>query len=77
MLFSGVMKSIYGLAGGSMADQIASVYADKGYDSEAIRNYLKDRGIVPCISVQEEHQTVRGQLVQKVQLCSVCCGTVL
>ena len=32
-----------------MADQIASVYADKGYDSEAIRNYLKDRGIVPCI----------------------------
>ena len=26
-----------------------SVYADKGYDSEAIRCHLKDRGIVPCI----------------------------
>ena len=47
MLFSDMVFS--GLAGGSMADQIASVYADKGYDSEAIRNYLKDRGIVPRI----------------------------
>ena len=60
-----------------MAGQIASVYADKGYDSGAIRNYLKDRCTVPCISVQEEHQAIRGQLVQKAQLCLICCGTVL
>ena len=27
-------------------------------------------------SVQEEHQTVRGQLVQKVRLCLMCCRVV-
>jgi len=30
-------------------DQIISVYADKGYDADTIRNYLKSRNIVPCI----------------------------
>jgi transposase len=29
--------------------QIKKVYADKGYDSKTIRNYLKNRNIVPCI----------------------------
>ena len=29
--------------------KIKSVYADKGYDSKIIRNYLKSRNIVPCI----------------------------
>ena len=53
VLFADMMKSISSLAGGSMADQIASVYADKGYDSAAIRNRLKGRGIVPCISYRK------------------------
>jgi len=29
--------------------QIVSVYADKGYDSSVIRNYLKSKHIIPCI----------------------------
>jgi len=29
--------------------QITSVYADKGYDSKIIRNYLKNRNIADCI----------------------------
>jgi len=29
--------------------KIKSVYADKGYDSTTIRNYLKSKNIVPCI----------------------------
>jgi len=29
--------------------KIKSVYADKGYDSKMIRNYLKSKNIVPCI----------------------------
>jgi len=30
-------------------EQIVSVYADKGYDSKTIRNYLKSKNIIPCI----------------------------
>jgi len=30
-------------------EQIVSVYADKGYDSKTIREYLKSRNIVDCI----------------------------
>jgi len=29
--------------------KIKSVYADKGYDSKIIREYLKSKNIVPCI----------------------------
>ena len=32
-----------------MIKQITSVYADKGYDSTTIRNYLKSRNMIPCI----------------------------
>ena len=31
------------------ACKIKSVYADKGYDSIIIRNYLKSKNIIPCI----------------------------
>jgi len=30
-------------------EQIVSVYADKGYDSTSIRDYLKNKNITPCI----------------------------
>ncbi|MEX0862257.1 transposase [Nitrosopumilus sp.] len=30
-------------------EQIVSVYADKGYDSKTIQNYLKSRDIIACI----------------------------
>jgi len=29
--------------------KIKSVYADKGYDSKIIRDYLKSKNIIPCI----------------------------
>ena len=31
-------------------NKIKSVYADKGYDSKSIRNYLKNKNIKDCIS---------------------------
>ena len=45
--------------------RLFSVYADKGYDSEAIRCHLKDKDIVPCIPYRKNTKSVRGQLVQK------------
>ena len=75
MLFSDVMFS--GLVGAPWQIRLFSVPADKGYDSAAIRCHLKSKDIVPCISVQEGHQAVRGQFVQKVWLDSICCGKIL
>ncbi len=39
--------------------QIASVYADKGYDSTSIRNYLKNRNINPCIPFRKNSNKAR------------------
>ena len=38
-----VIESISDFLDSNMIQQIASVYADKGYDSDLIRNYLKNR----------------------------------
>jgi len=43
------MESISDFIDGSMMNQIISVYADKGYDSTTIREYLKNRNIKDCI----------------------------
>ena len=44
-----VVENISDFVDDGMIEEIASVYADKGYDSGTIRNYLKNRNIVPCI----------------------------
>jgi len=43
------MESISDHLDSSATREIRSVYADKGYDSRIIRNYLKSRNITPCI----------------------------
>ena len=47
--FIDVMKGISDLLDDESIQQVISVYADKGYDSTSIRNYLKNKNIVPCI----------------------------
>ena len=47
--FTDVMKGISDFLDDKSIRQIISVYADKGYDSASIRNYLKNKNIVPCI----------------------------
>ena len=45
-----VMENISDYLDDDSIKQITSVYADKGYDSKAIREYLKSRNILDCIS---------------------------
>ena len=45
-----VMENISDYLDDNSIKQITSVYADKGYDSKAIREYLKSRNILDCIS---------------------------
>ena len=47
--FTDVMKGISDFLDDKSIRQIISVYADKGYDSASIRNYLKNKNIVLCI----------------------------
>ena len=47
--FVDVMESISDFLDDSMVKEIISVYADKGYDSGTIRDYLKNKNIIPCI----------------------------
>jgi len=43
------MESISDYLDDSTIQQIVAVYADKGYDSKSIREYLKSRNIIPRI----------------------------
>lgn len=45
----GVMENISDHLSCYITKKIKSVYADKGYDSKIIRNYLKNRNIKDCI----------------------------
>ena len=47
--FVDVMESIPNYLDDSTIQQIVAVYADKGYDSKTIREYLKNRNIKDCI----------------------------
>jgi len=44
-----VMENISDYLNGDTIKQIESVYADKGYDSKTIREYLRNRKITDCI----------------------------
>ena len=44
-----VMENISDYLDDDTIQEIISVYADKGYDSVTIRDYLKNRNINPCI----------------------------
>ena len=43
------MENISDFPGDESAKQITSAYADRGYDSKSIRDYLKNGNINPCI----------------------------
>jgi len=47
--FVDVMENIPDHLSYSITKQIKSVYADKGYDSKIIREYLRNRNIIDCI----------------------------
>ena len=47
--FIDVMESISEYLDDDLIKQIASVYADKGYDATYIRNYLRNNGMNCCI----------------------------
>lgn len=47
--FVDVIENISDFLDDDSIQQIASVYADKGYDAKYIRNYLRNRNIVCCI----------------------------
>jgi len=47
--FIDVMENTSNFVDDHSTKQIVSVYADKGYDSHSIRDYLKSRNITPCI----------------------------
>ena len=53
--FIDVMENISDFVDDDMMREIASVYADKGYDSGAIRDYLKNRNINPCIPFRKNN----------------------
>jgi len=48
-IFINVIESISDYLEDYILEQIVAVYADKGYDSKIIRNYLKSKNIIPCI----------------------------
>ena len=52
-----VMENISDFVDDCTIKEIVSVYADKGYDSMAIRNYLKNRNINPCIPFRKNSNT--------------------
>ncbi len=46
-------------------EQIVSVYADKGYDSKTIRNYLRNNDIACCIPYKTNSKFVLNNNMQK------------
>ena len=51
--FVDVMESISDYLDDDIIEQIVAVYADKGYDSKTIREYLKNRNMFDCISKRD------------------------
>ena len=56
-LISDFVESISDFADNKMCQEIISVYADKGYDSTSIRDYLESRNMIPCIPFRKNNKT--------------------
>lgn len=61
--FIDVVKNISEYLDDDSIEQIVSVYADKGYDAEFIREYLKKRNIRDCIP-HRNFKTKRNKTIQ-------------
>jgi len=59
--FADVAESISDYLDNESIEKIKSVYADKGYDSDSIRDYLRSRNIVPCIP-KRNFKTINNQI---------------
>jgi transposase len=62
--FIDVIESISDFLDDDMIDEIASVYADKGYDAVTIREYLKNRNIISCIP-KRNFKTEKGNTINQ------------
>jgi len=51
------MENISEYLDDTMIGSIVAVYADKGYDSKTIREYLKNRNIKDCIPFRKNSKT--------------------
>ncbi len=58
------MESVSEYLDDQMTEEIASVYADKGYDAKYIRNYLRNRGIACCIPYKINSKFILQNSVQ-------------
>lgn len=60
------MENISDFLDDNTIKEIASVYADKGYDSTSIRDYLKNRNINDCIPFRKNaNQTCKNKSYKK------------
>jgi len=62
--FVDVMKSISDYLEDYILEQIVAVYADKGYDSKTIREYLKNKNIKDCIPHRNFKTKCNGIAIQ-------------
>jgi len=62
--FVDVMECISDYLNDESTEQIVAVYADKGYDSKTIRNYLKNRNILDCIPKRNFKTKCNGITIQ-------------
>ena len=61
-----VMENISDFVDDNLIKKIVSVYADKGYDSTSIRNYLRNRNINPCIPFRKNsNETTKNKSYKK------------
>ena len=63
--FIDVMKGISDFLDDESIQQVISVYADKGYDSTSIRNYLKNRNMIACIPFRKNSKSSET-IIQKI-----------
>ena len=62
--FVDVMENISEYLDCSTMNQIATVYADKGYDAKYIRNYLRCNGIRCCIPYKKNSKFIVPENIQ-------------
>ena len=63
--FIDVMESISDFVDDDMMNQTVSVYADKGYDANLIREYLKNRNIISCIPFRKNSKLSENKSYNK------------
>ena len=66
-----VMENIPDFPDDDSIKQIALVYAGRGHDAESIREYPRNRNIVPCIT-QRNFNTRNNQARNQLQQDKIC-----